>query len=178
MVFSLSLFHIHLAIIHQQGRLVKQKFSAERIFFCGRCPLPSMFLIRVSDTHVCQPCGKRLGNQHSRSASKNQTGLTCRFVISVSGRSPMAALRALRAAMSEPNQVHKCTWCRLPGRVGSCPGTKRKDPTFVGSFLFGIRQRPTLPGRLQPSTIGAERLNFCVRYGNRWAPFAITTGIF
>ena len=44
-------------------------------------------------------------------------------------------------------------------------------------FLFGIRQRPTLPGRLQPSTIGAERLNFCVRYGNRWDPFAIVTGI-
>ena len=41
----------------------------------------------------------------------------------------------------------------------------------------GIRQRPTLPGRLQPSTIGAERLNFCVRYGNRWIPFAVATGI-
>ena len=40
----------------------------------------------------------------------------------------------------------------------------------------GIRQRPTLPGRLQPSTIGAERLNFCVRYGNRWIPFAVATG--
>ena len=48
---------------------------------------------------------------------------------------------------------------------------------MLGVFLFGIRQRPTLPGRLQPSTIGAERLNFCVRYGNRWDPFAIVTGI-
>ena len=54
---------------------------------------------------------------------------------------------------------------------------KRKHPTYVGCFLFGIRQRPTLPGRLQPSTIGAERLNFCVRYGNRWDPFAIVTGM-
>ena len=44
-------------------------------------------------------------------------------------------------------------------------------------LLFEIRQCPTLPGRLQPSTIGAERLNFCVRYGNRWIPFAIVTGI-
>ena len=42
--------------------------------------------------------------------------------------------------------------------------------------LFGIRRRPTLPGRVQPSTIGAEGLNFCVRYGNRWNPFAIATG--
>ena len=41
---------------------------------------------------------------------------------------------------------------------------------------FGIRRRPTLPGRVQPSTIGAEGLNFCVRDGNRWNPFAITTG--
>ena len=53
----------------------------------------------------------------------------------------------------------------------------KNDPAFAESFFIGIRQRPTLPGRLQPSTIGAERLNFCVRYGNRWDPFAITTGI-
>ena len=53
---------------------------------------------------------------------------------------------------------------------------KRTHPVRGESFFHGIRQRPTLPGRLQPSTIGAERLNFCVRYGNRWIPFAIVTG--
>ena len=54
---------------------------------------------------------------------------------------------------------------------------KEKAPDIrLRLFLCGIRQRPTLPGRLQPSTIGAERLNFCVRYGNRWIPFAIVTG--
>ena len=54
---------------------------------------------------------------------------------------------------------------------------KKKTHPFGQVFSFhGIRQRPTLPGRLQPSTIGAERLNFCVRYGNRWIPFAIVTG--
>ena len=53
----------------------------------------------------------------------------------------------------------------------------RNTPSSWGVSCFGIRQRPTLPGRLQPSTIGAERLNFCVRYGNRWIPFAIVTGI-
>ena len=47
---------------------------------------------------------------------------------------------------------------------------------FVSVPRKGIRQRPTLPGRLQPSTIGAERLNFCVRDGNRWDPLAIATG--
>ena len=39
------------------------------------------------------------------------------------------------------------------------------------------RQRPILPGRFQPSTFGAKRLNFCVRNGNRWIPLAIVTGM-
>ena len=42
--------------------------------------------------------------------------------------------------------------------------------------LDEIRRRPTLPGRFQPSTISVLRLNFCVRYGNRWIPQAIVTG--
>ena len=33
-----------------------------------------------------------------------------------------------------------------------------------------------LPGRVQPSTFGTERLNFCVRDGNRWDPLVIATG--
>ena len=69
------------------------------------------------------------------------------------------------------------TRLRPSGRVGTTQETNKKHTTFVVCLLFGIRQCPTLPGRLQPSTIGAERLNFCVRYGNRWDPFAITTGI-
>ena len=51
-----------------------------------------------------------------------------------------------------------------------------KKSSCFGNCFFGIRRRPTLPGRVQPSTIGAEGLNFCVRDGNRWIPFAITTG--
>ena len=85
-----------------------------------------------------QLCSKLPGNSHSRGMSNNQTGLTCCFALSASERSPMAALRALRAAMSEPNQVHKCTWCRLPGRVGSCPGTKRKDPHIYWVLLYPL----------------------------------------
>ena len=54
---------------------------------------------------------------------------------------------------------------------------KREARRFlIQASLSGFRQRPTLPGRVQPSTIGAEGLNFCVRYGNRWYPFAIITG--
>ena len=52
----------------------------------------------------------------------------------------------------------------------------RQVETGFSPFPIGIRQRPILPGRVQPSTFGAEGLNFCVRYGNRWDPFAIATG--
>ena len=44
--------------------------------------------------------------------------------------------------------------------------------------LKGHRQRPILPGRVQPSTFGTGELNYCVRYGNRWDLSVITTGRF
>src|SRR5687767_4285361 len=37
------------------------------------------------------------------------------------------------------------------------------------------RRRPTLPGPLDPSTIGAGGLNFRVRNGNGWDPSAMAT---
>ena len=40
-----------------------------------------------------------------------------------------------------------------------------------------MRQRSTLPGRHQPSTIDVLGLNFCVRDGNRWNPQAIATAM-
>ena len=42
-------------------------------------------------------------------------------------------------------------------------------------FVCGMRRRSSLPGRYQPSTFDVLRLNFCVRYGNRWNPQAIAT---
>ena len=57
-----------------------------------------------------------------------------------------------------------------------CIIVKQKNDSAQALSRYGIRQRPTLPGRLQPSTIGTEGLNFCVRYGNRCDPFVITTG--
>ena len=83
----------------------------------------------------------------------------------------------LAAHGDEPNQVRSLTSSNSTGALGRCRwNKKRTHPVRGESFFHGIRQRPTLPGRLQPSTIGAERLNFCVRYGNRWIPFAIVTG--
>ena len=52
---------------------------------------------------------------------------------------------------------------------------KKREP-FFSNDSHGIRRRPTLPGRFQPSTISVLRLNFCVRDGNRWIPQAIVTG--
>ena len=46
----------------------------------------------------------------------------------------------------------------------------------ISASLRGNRQRPILPGRVQPSTFGTGELNYCVRYGNRWDLSVITTG--
>ena len=55
------------------------------------------------------------------------------------------------------------------------PNIKERAPAFANA-LIGFRQLPILPGRFQPSTFSVWRLNFCVRYGNRWYPPAIVTG--
>ena len=57
------------------------------------------------------------------------------------------------------------------------PGPNEKELSIAELFFIWNPATTYSPGRLQPSTIGAERLNFCVRYGNRWDPFAIVTGI-
>ena len=61
-------------------------------------------------------------------------------------------------------------------RINNFSSKTKKEAIQPWIASNGIRRRPTLPGRVQPSTIGAEGLNFCVRYGNRWNPFAIATG--
>ncbi len=48
--------------------------------------------------------------------------------------------------------------------------------TEEGAFDGEIRRRPTLPGGLPPSTIGADSLNFRVRDGNGCDPVAMATG--
>jgi hypothetical protein len=43
------------------------------------------------------------------------------------------------------------------------------------TILFGAWRRPTLTGGEPPTTIGAEKLNFRVRYGNGCDLLAIAT---
>lgn len=55
----------------------------------------------------------------------------------------------------------------------------RRDKTpapSAGVLSEQFRQRPTLPGSLPPSTIGAGGLNFRVRDGNGCGPTAMATG--
>ena len=66
----------------------------------------------------------------------------------------------------------------LAPQVGLEPTTLRltAECSAIELLRNKFRRRPNLPGRVQPSTFGAKRLNFCVRNGNRWNPLAITTG--
>ena len=58
------------------------------------------------------------------------------------------------------------------------PGAKNGSRAPQGGpRVFEIRRRPTLPGGLPPSTIGAGSLNFRVRDGNGCDPAAIATEI-
>ena len=58
------------------------------------------------------------------------------------------------------------------GAVG--PERREGDTLSCVPFLELIRRRPTLPGALAPSTIGAGGLNFSVRNGKRCTPAAMT----
>ena len=54
---------------------------------------------------------------------------------------------------------------------------RRRAPPGGRRSSSEIRRRPTLPGGLPPSTIGADRLNFRVRDGNGCDPVAMATEI-
>ena len=64
----------------------------------------------------------------------------------------------------------------LPHRDGGEVPKRRRAPPMGGPFVRN-RRRPTLPGGLPPSTIGANGLNFRVRNGNGCISVAITTEI-
>ena len=64
-----------------------------------------------------------------------------------------------------------------PEYVTSCEVFANEKRLICINRFNGFRRLPTLPDRCQSSTIGVKRLNFCVRYGYRWNPLAIVTGI-
>ena len=108
-----------------------------------------------ADYHVLWRSGQPRGIKQQK---KNPTGN-----LSGGGMAPQVGL--------EP------TTLRLTAECSAIELLRNMDGVETCSFYpYGIRRRPTLPGRFQPSTIGAKRLNFCVRDGNRWDPLAIITG--
>ena len=86
-----------------------------------------------------------------------------------------ASLAPPRRARPSSRPYGKAPPIPLPGQPLPPFHTKIRG-ALSSSSQIGIRRRPTLPGRCQPSTLGAEGLNCCVRYGNRWIPLAIATG--
>ena len=54
--------------------------------------------------------------------------------------------------------------------------TKKEKPRPFGrGFVLAL---PIFPGRHQPSIVGVNELNFCVRDGNRWTLITINTNSF
>ncbi len=53
---------------------------------------------------------------------------------------------------------------------------KEKELHFCSSFF--VLALPIFPGRLQPSIVGADELNYRVRNGNGWTLTAINTNYF
>ena len=63
----------------------------------------------------------------------------------------------------------------IAGGIRSLLQQKR---TIVWWFFFvWMQQRPIFPDRLQSSIVGADELNFCVRYENRWDLIANVTAM-
>ena len=73
-------------------------------------------------------------------------------------------------APGKPTEAHSA-----PSRAHSRP--KREEGPRRAPQLSEIGRRPTLPGPLDPSTIGAGGLNFRVRNGNGCDPAAMATQI-
>ena len=67
-----------------------------------------------------------------------------------------------------------------PGQIAHCPAASRRSgggPPEATPNPRGIPATTHSPTGKPGSTIGAKRLNFCVRDGNRCDPLAIVTGI-
>src|SRR5688572_28404348 len=61
----------------------------------------------------------------------------------------------------------RSAWRRAGGEMG------KRGRLVAAPLPMYVRRRPTLPQPLGCSTIGAERLNFRVRYGTGCFPFAM-----
>ena len=84
--------------------------------------------------------------------------------------SPLAASRAAGAQLR--NVAGQLGGARQAREDREQQNGKEKEQSVWTVLFFGIRQLPIFPGRRQPSIVGVQGLNFCVRDGNRWNPLA------
>src|SRR5262249_146280 len=89
------------------------------------------------------------------------------------GRGPTERARAIAACPDDPARPSAPNAPRLPAPCARPAPTG--PPSGPASALQENRRRPTLPGPREPSTIGAEGLNFSVRNGKRCFPLAKAT---
>ena len=88
------------------------------------------------------------------------------------GRGSRSALATRRTRRATRGHVRRCY-----GPTGAPRKTTRGRLPIGAPSPCEIRRRPTLPGGLPPSTIGAGSLNFRVRDGNGCDPAAMATEI-
>ena len=89
--------------------------------------------------------------------------------------SAVGLLAAVLARDETPARKIRTPVIRDRQSTESPSGPKRHLARPKSGQMKEIRRRPTLPGRIHPSTIGADRLNFRVRNGNGCGPVAIAT---
>ena len=84
-------------------------------------------------------------------------------------------LNQQRSLMHQHHSCHACSFFRtgFPWENGT-QNTTKKHP-LAGALMIN-QQCSIFPGRHQPSIFDDEKLNFCVRDGNRWILLSIATG--
>ena len=83
-------------------------------------------------------------------------------------------VRRLRALDADASGAGRAGVPDAPDGAGEPLRNEERATLSCGPLLELIRRRPTLPGALAPSTIGAGGLNFSVRNGKRCTPAAMT----
>ena len=136
-------------------------------------------------------CIPHSGRSASAPSSANRIGLRCKKLEIDPGSAhkvvarwrrgacfQLPVLELLRFAASSTGRAQLRNVAGQPGRARRAredrkqQNGKEKEQSVWTVLFFGIRQLPIFPGRRQPSIVGVQGLNFCVRDGNRWNPLA------
>ena len=117
--------------------------------------------------------------KHRRQKVRNRSRLCAQGRCALAqGRLPstpcawVAPFRCIVHRTRSTAQCRRPTWWLEAREDRKQQNGKEKEQSVWTVLFFGIRQLPIFPGRRQPSIVGVQGLNFCVRDGNRWNPLA------